>query len=460
MGGLRPAVLVAEDDVFLADQLRWALKDRYRVRVACDRVRALELLRKDWPDLVLLDLCLPPGNTPDEGFQVLKAARATHRSPMVVVISATEEREAALKAVSEGAYDFFAKPVDLQTLQVVISRALERLVLERENRSLREQLRDRFHVEGMIGISRSMQAVFEAIHRVKDSPVTVILEGESGTGKELVSRAIHFDGSRREGPFIPVHCSALPETLLEAELFGHERGAFTGAVGTRIGRFEAADGGTLFLDEIASLTPSIQVKLLRVLEDHVVVRLGSNVPRKVDIRLIAATNEDLRNRVERGEFREDLYFRIHVFPIRIPPLRERGDDIPLLADHFLKQLCMERGGGVRRFSPQALQALKDRPWPGNVRELRNLVETLFVAMDRETIEPGDLPSPRVEHCPFPGIGRARELGFKAALEEFEKRILTEAIAAANGVKNRAAQSLGLDPAQMKYLVRKHGLREE
>jgi DNA-binding NtrC family response regulator len=450
-------VLVAEDDPHLAEQLRWALKEKFRVRLAGDREQALGLLDRGRPDLLLLDLCLPPDNTPEEGFRILKAARSAGRETTVIVLSATEEREAALRAVAEGAYDFFSKPVDLDTLQVVLDRALERQDLERENRRLRRQLTAGFQVEGLIGVSPPMQSVLESIRRVKDSPVTVLIEGESGTGKELVARAIHYSGSRQEGPFQPVHCSALPETLLEAELFGHEKGAFTGATASRTGRFEAADGGTLFLDEVSSLNAGAQIKLLRVLEERCVEKLGSNRSRPVDIRLITATNEDLEQKVRAGEFRRDLFFRLSVFPVRLPPLRERPDDVPLIADHFLKRIAEARGLPPKHFTPAAHQALRGREWPGNVRELLNLVETLMLVVDGETIDRQDLPAGSGRESGTPSLERAMAAGFKQAVLDFEKKILEEAIARAGGAKGRAARDLRLDAGQMKYLTRKHHL---
>ena len=467
--GARPSVLVVDDDVHLAEQLRWALKDDHQVTVANDRVRGLAALAEVKPDLVLVDLCLPPGNVPDEGFRILNAARAAGRGTMVIVMSGLEEREAALRAVAEGAYDFFQKPFDLPTLRVVVDRALERQALEKENRRLREELRDRFHVDGIIGVSAPMQRVFDAVRRVADSPVTVCLTGESGTGKEVVARAIHYSGGRRDAPFVAVHCAALPETLLEAELFGHEKGAFTGAVTTRVGRFEAADGGTLFLDEIACLSLPTQMKLLRVLEERTVERLGSNRSRPVDIRLIAATNEDLEAKVRRGEFREDLFFRINVFPILIPPLRERREDIPLLAEHFLRRASEARGAAPKRFGAGVKEALAERTWRGNVRELLNLVETVALLSDGETIEFANLPPAAVagrspgSASPPPGGGGSVAGGdgapveLKAALHAYERRLLVEAIERSRGVKAQAARELGLDPSQMKYLVRKHGL---
>ena len=453
----RPSVLVVEDDAKLAEQLVWAIKDDYHVKVARDRFAALDALKQWKPQLVLLDLCLPPVNGPDEGFSILRATRSADVDTMVVVMSALEEREAALRAVSEGAYDFFPKPLDLPTLRTVMSRALERQSLIRENRQLRDQLHQRFHVDGIIGISPPMQRVFEAIRRVADSITTVIIQGESGTGKELVARAIHHSGGRRDGPFVPVHCAALPEGLLETELFGHVKGAFTGAGASRMGRFEAANGGTLFLDEIASLGPETQIKLLRVLEERTVERLGSNHRHPVDIRLVVATNEDLESKVRRGEFREDFFFRVNVFPICVPPLRERATDIPLLADHFLKKLGRERDLPPRRFSPETLEALMARSWPGNVRELSNLVETVALLADGEIIEAGDLPFSWEKRQNESKLERAHTLGFKKAVREYEKQVLLEAITRAGGVKSSAARELDLDAGQMKYLVRKHGL---
>ncbi len=281
------------------------------------------------------------------------------------------------------------------------------------------------------------------------------IEGESGTGKELVARAIHFSGSRRSGPFVALHCAALPESLVESELFGHERGAYTGAETARMGRFEAAQGGTLFLDEISTLPPPVQVKLLRVLEERTVTRLGSNQPRPIDIRLVVATNEELDAMVRRREFREDLLYRIRGFPIRLPPLRERREDIPLLADHFLRRASAGQGRPVQRFDEEARRELARREWPGNVRELQHVVENLALTADSPVIGAPDLP-PAAKALVG---GHADDLpaDFKAAMRLHERRLLEQAIARAGGVKARAARELGLDAAQMKYLVRKHRL---
>jgi DNA-binding NtrC family response regulator len=445
-------LLLVEDDPRLAEQFRWALRPSYGLECVGDRHAALDALERVRPDLVLLDLCLPPENVPEEGFRVLEAARATGAT--VVVMSGLDERQAALRAIDRGAYDFFQKPFDLDALRIVLARAVERRSIEAENRRLREQLRERFHLDGMVGVSAPIRAVTTAVQRVADTGVTVILEGESGTGKEVIARAIHYHSARRAGPFVALHCAALPESLLESELFGHEKGAFTGATATRIGRFEAASGGTLFLDEVGCLAPQTQTKLLRVLEERTVERIGSNRPHPVDIRLVAATNEDLGAKVRRNEFREDLYFRIHVFPIRLPPLRERPEDVPLLAEHFLKLAAEARGAGPKRLAPDAAEALRSRSWPGNVRELRNLVDTLSVLADGEMIGRDEVERVAAEAAPAHG----REAhGFKAAIEAYERKVLVEAIQRAQGVKAQAARALGLDASQMKYLTRKHGL---
>ncbi len=456
MSGSRASLLVVEDDRLHADQLRWALADRYALRFAADRDAGLVALKEAAPDLVLLDLCMPPEMTPEAGFTVLRAARSQCPDTMVIVMSALEEREPALRAVEEGAYDFFSKPIDVPTLKVVLSRALERHTLARENRRLREDLERRFQVGGIIGASPAMLRVFESIRRVADSLITVTIEGESGTGKELVARAIHFSGARRAGPFVAVHCAALPESLVESELFGHEKGAFTGADAPRIGRFEAAQGGTLFLDEIATLPLPVQVKLLRVLEERAVVRLGSNEPRPVDIRLVVATNESLEAKVGRREFREDLLFRIRGFPIVVPPLRERREDIPLLAEHFLRAACERNGRSPKRLDDETRRELTRRRWPGNVRELLHLMETLSLTVDGDAVRPQDLP-PAPESLP-PLAPAEPPTDFKSAVLEFERQLLERSIAREGGVKARAARALGLDVAQMKYLVRKHGLR--
>ncbi len=450
-------VLVVEDDRSLAEQLRWGLQDRWEVRTALDREAGRKALDEFAPDIVVMDLCVPPDGTAEGGIRFLAHARSRLPDATVVVMSGLEGREAALSAVEGGAHDFFAKPVDLDVLRVVLARAEERTRLERENRLLRESVAAGSKLEGIVGRSEPMRRLHDAIRRVADSHVGVLIQGESGTGKELVARAIHFLSARRAKPFVPVHCAALPEHLLEAELFGHERGAFTGAVAARAGRFEAAQGGTLFLDEVSCLEPATQVKLLRVLEDRAVERLGSNATVHLDIRVVAATNEDLKARVAKGTFREDLYFRLHVFPLRVPPLRERREDTPLLAAHFLDEIASESGRPRMRLAPDVLAALMTRDWPGNVRELRNAIESLTLLADGEIIGAEALGALWGEPAGTDPLDSARALGFKGAVEAFERRLLLSAIQKSGGVMAQAAKDLGLNAGQMKYLSQKYRL---
>ena len=455
VGGAKPSLLIVEDDARFADQLRWAMDDEYQIHLAGSRPVAIDLLSEVQPDLILLDLCLPPDNVPEEGFRVLEAAKKNQIQ--AVVMSALEEREPALRAIERGAYDFFVKPVDFRELRIVINRALERAALERENRVLRQHLRGGLRPSGIIGTSEAMRDVYDSIARVANSPLTVAVLGDSGTGKSLVARAIHAAGARSGEAFVSVHCAALPETLLEAELFGHEKGAFTGAAHVRVGRFEAASGGTLFLDEIGCLNHAMQVKLLRVLEECSIERLGSNRVRPVDCRLICATNENLEEKVRERELREDFYYRIMVFPIFVPPLRERVEDIPLLAEHFLRKVGDDRGRPPKRLSEAARLALVSRDWPGNVRELRNVIETAALVVDGDTIDAAHLERSTRRPSSVMGGFDTNGMGFKGAVESYERAVLAKAIRSADGVKARAARALKLEPSQMKYLVRKYHL---
>lgn len=456
----RASILVVEDDPGLADQLMWALRKHYEVRHVASRSAAMAALRERLPDLVLADLCLPPTHEMTEGLSILREVSALGGDVVAVAMSGLEDREAAVQAIGAGAYDFFIKPFDLPLLQTIVARALDRQALARENMRLKRELLSRSSVAGLLGTSPAMQAVADSVRRVADAPVTVLLEGESGTGKNIAARAIHFTGARRDAPFVAVHCSALPESLLEDGLFGHAKGAFTGAAEARMGRVEAADGGTLFLDEIGTISPAVQTKLLRVLEEREVQRLGSNETRRVDFRLIAATNDDLQDKVRRGEFREDLFFRVHVFAIRMPALRERREDIPLLAEFFLKDLGTSHRVQPKRFSDDALQQLAGMPWPGNVRELRNAVEQLTLLVDGDVIEAANLEritsSPRFQVAPI--LERVQTTDFYAAMDVCERELLEEAIRRAGGSKAGAARAVGLQPSQMKYLVQKHGLK--
>ncbi len=450
-------VAIVEDDRALLDQIRWALKGTFEVSSAEDAVGGLALVAGD-PDVFLIDLRLPPSREPREGLDLLRGIREQRPDIAVVVMTGERERAFALKAVELGAYDFFRKPVNPAELVLILGRAIERRRLVAENRALREEVSSRQHFGPMVGASGPMRSLFRSIEKVAPSDATVLITGESGTGKELVAQSIHRASPRASAAFVAVNSSALPETLAESELFGHEKGAFTGAISSRPGKFELAHRGTLFLDEAATLSPAVQAKLLRVLESRQFERVGGNRTVSVDIRLLVATNEDLEKRVAAGTFREDLYYRLNTVTLRIPPLRERAGDIPLLVDFFREKWAKHHGRAVRRFSAGVLESFAGHSWPGNVRELEHLVEMLTLMVEGEEITRDDLPGV------FARAGaRATPLeavpgeSLPAAVARFEKELLSTAIARATGVKARAARDLGLDPNQMKYLCRKYGL---
>ncbi|MEO8430309.1 MAG: sigma-54 dependent transcriptional regulator [Acidobacteriota bacterium] len=447
-------MLIVEDDAVLLDQLVWALKGTFDVTGVTDADAGRALLDSD-PDLYLFDLRLPPSGEVEEGFGLLAEAKRRNPDATVVMMSGEKDRESALRSIELGAFDFFRKPVDAAELQLILKRALERRSLLAENRALRERAREEVSFDRLIGESAGMRKVFRDIEKVAPSDVTILIQGESGTGKELVAHSIHERSLRRGKPFVAVNASALPEGLAESELFGHERGAFTGAVASRAGRFEQAHGGTLFLDEIGTLSPAIQAKLLRVLESREVERVGGNRTLTVDFRLISATNEDLEARVSAGAFREDLFYRIHAVPIRVPPLRDRADDIPLLAGHFLAKFASRHRLPEKRLSGPVLDRLKSHPWRGNVRELEHVVEMLVLFADGEEIGEEDLPRALRQLRGAPGASVPDS--FAKAVEEFERKLLSDAIAQSAGVKAEAARRLKLDGNQIKYLCRKYGL---
>jgi DNA-binding NtrC family response regulator len=452
-GGEFGRILIVEDDEGLLDQLRWALAGHFEVAGAGEAGKARALLESG-PDLYLFDLRLPPSGQVEEGLELLKEARRRDPEATVVMMSGEEDRQVALRSIALGAFDFFRKPVDPAELLVILKRAFERRRLLRENRELKEEARASKSFDRLVGDSAPMRRLFAEIERVAPSDATILLQGESGTGKELVAHAIHDLSSRRERRFVAVNASALPETLAEAELFGHERGSFTGAIASRPGRFELAHGGTLLLDEIGALSAPVQSKLLRALETREIERVGGRRSIPVDFRLISATNEDLEARVASGTFREDLFYRINAIPLRIPPLRERIEDIQPLSDHFIAKFGVRHGRPGRRLAPAVLDRLREHPWKGNVRELEHVIEMLILFSDREEIVEEDLPRALRG---VPARPPCSSLSFAKAVEEFERRLLTDAIAQAGGIKAEAARRLGLDTNQVKYLSRKYRL---
>ncbi len=432
----KPVILVVDDEKNTREGLARALAGAYRILLAANGVEAMERLAAEGVDLVLSDVRMPDM----DGMTLIRQVLARPDPPICVLLTAYGSIETAVEAMKSGAYDFLTKPVNLDELELLISRALRSRNLEVENRALHAELDKKYGLESIVGEAPPMQEVFDIIRQVAPTRATVLITGESGTGKELVAHALHRLSPRAKGPFVAVHCAALAETLLESELFGHEKGAFTGAVEQRRGRFELADGGTLFLDEVGEIAPAVQVKLLRALEERQFERVGGQKTIPTDVRLVAATNRDLQARIREGAFREDLYYRLHVVAIRMPPLRERGADIPLLARHFLREFSRENGREIEGFTPEVMTRLQTYPWPGNVRELRNTVENMVVMSRGARITARDLPPP-LRDTADSGV-TLRNLG-GMTLRDGEQKLIEAALRAHQGNRTRAAAQLGI-----------------
>jgi DNA-binding NtrC family response regulator len=451
-----PRVLVVDDEPGVRESLRMLLEEECDVAMACDVEEALRALAASPADLVLLDLVMPGRS----GFDLLSELSDAPDAPPVVVLTGTTDVSTAVEAMKRGAADYVTKPFEVEALRIKVRQLLARRELEREVERLRAQVEGQQRLGELIGVSEAMQEVFRSIRRVADARATVLVRGESGTGKELVARALHALSRRSDGPFVAVHCAGIPETLIESELFGHERGAFTDARERRIGRFEAASGGTLFLDEIGELAPGVQAKLLRALQERTIDRLGGSEPVAVDVRVIAATHRELEREVAEGRFRADLFYRIHVVPLELPPLRERREDIRPLAEHFLERARQEAGRGPLRFSRSALQALQRFDWPGNVRELQNAVERAVALAEGEVLELGDLPrsvaqSGRIDE--LRDSVRAGALSLEEASARFERALLQEALERHGWNQTHAARELGVTRRALKLRMDRLGL---
>jgi two-component system response regulator AtoC len=384
----RVKILVVDDEAIVRESLSDWLKDvGYQVFTAENGHKALELIEKEKPSIMIADLVMPGM----DGIELMKRAKAQQPKIDVIIITAYASIPTAITAMKEGAYDYIEKPFCPERAEFLVEKLAEHQELVEENLSLRQRLEDRYRFENIIAKSSKMQRVIEVIKVVAKSNATILITGESGTGKELVARAIHSQSHRRNKPFVAVSCAALPESLLESELFGHEKGSFTGAYAQKKGKFEFANGGTLFLDEVGEMSANIQVHLLRVLEEKEFTRVGGNEPIRVDVRVISATNKDLRKAIEKQEFREDLYYRLNVVNIELPPLRERKEDVPLLAEHFLHKFAMENQKEITGFSPEAMELVLDYDWPGNVRELENAIERAVILAKDSIITIADLP---------------------------------------------------------------------
>ncbi|HYA93778.1 MAG TPA: sigma-54 dependent transcriptional regulator [Thermodesulfobacteriota bacterium] len=445
-------ILVVDDEAPVRDMIRKGLSQMggLSAEAAQTGSEALQKIEKDVFDLVLTDLKMPEM----DGIQLLRTIKGTRPEVMVILMTAYGTIETAVEAMRIGATDYVTKPIDLNDLLIRISKAQKESLLLRENRLLRMEVRKRFEFSNIIGKSKKMQEIFSLIEKVALGNSTVIIYGGSGTGKELVAKAIHYNSPRADRPFIPFNCGAIPETLVESELFGHTKGAFTGAVQAKKGLFEEADGGTLFLDEISTILPSVQVKLLRVLQEKEVMKVGSTERTKIDVRMIAATNENLEENMRKGKFREDLFYRLHVFPIFLPDLKNRKEDIPLLAYHFLDSFSKEVKKEIKGISKEAIKLLLEYHWPGNVRELENAIERAVIMTDQDYLAPNDFPKDLTE-----GFSEMIKRGVKdrKSLDDIKSEYIKEILKEVGGNKRIASEILKVNPRTLYRFEKKPNL---
>ncbi len=448
-------ILVVEDEPVQLESLAGFLtKQGYRVLKAATPENALATVRENAVDIVLSDFKMPRMS----GVELLEAIKEINPSIQVIIMTAYGTVESAIDAMKLGAADYITKPIDLYRLQVLIRNIVERKQLVSENRLLRQQLSERFSVEGIISESSEMGRVLNIAGRVADSNASVLITGETGTGKELIAKSVHFSGSRHDKPFVAVNCAALPDNLLESELFGHEKGAYTGADRQRKGRFETADGGTLFIDEVGEIPLSLQVKLLRVLQEKTFERIGSSIPLKANARIVAATNRDLEAMVRDGTFRQDLFYRLNVVSIRIPPLRDRREDIPPLAEVFVRRFASENNKRIAGISREAMDTLMKYSYPGNVRELENIIQQSVVLSRGETIMVNDLPVRLHEDIQNAGSSQSGRASFTEKVEAFERSLILDALREAGQVQTRAAELLGISERHLRYKLKKYGMK--
>ena len=444
----RERLLIIEDDEDIRAQLTYALQDEYDVTVAGDRARAAVAAQENPPEIVTLDLGLPPSpDTAEEGLRALEEILGTTPDAKVIIITGNGDRANAITAVERGAFDYHLKPVNLDDLRVVLRRAAYLRQLERESAAQVREIEGSIRFADILGSTAKMREIFSVIQRVAKTDATVLCEGESGTGKELVARAVHTHSPRHARPFVAINCGAIPETLLESELFGHEKGSFTGAHAQRKGKIESAEGGTLFLDEITEMSLPLQVKLLRFLQEREIERVGGREIIPIDVRVVAASNQSLKEAIGSGRFREDLYYRLSVVTIHLPPLRDRGEDVVLLANSFLRRNSHTLKRKVR-FSPEALEAIVLYPWPGNIRELENKVHRAVIMANSRVIGPADLdlnPSATVDALPT----------LREARDQSERRLLVNALVRSRGNISRAAQALDISRPTFHDMLAKH-----
>ena len=446
-------ILIVDDEKNYLVILQELLKEAgYDVLTARSGAGGLVQVDEEEPDLVITDMRMPNMS----GLELIKQIKARQPDLPVIVMTAFGTVDNAVEAMKSGAHDYILKPFENEQLLVTVDKAMKVRRLLAQNRMLKEELGRGSGFDTIVGSSQPMQHVFALVDKVAATRATVLICGESGTGKELIARAIHARSPRSEEPFVAVNCMALTETLLESELFGHEKGAFTGATGRRKGRFELADKGTLFLDEVGEISQALQVKLLRVLQERTFERVGGSIPIKVDVRIVAATNRDLARAVESGRFREDLFYRLNVVRLDLPPLRQRPDDLPLLVAHFLDKYAAEVGRPAPKMSRQALRAIYQHTWPGNVRELENALERAVI-MAGDEILPSDLPLAMMPEREDSGMGVPGGLTITEAVEELERRMIQKALGAAGGVQAHAAEALGITKSNLAYKMKKYGI---
>jgi DNA-binding NtrC family response regulator len=452
-------ILIIDDEKSLLDLLTVVFKkEGYAVKTAMSAAGGFEILAKEAVDLVVTDIKMPGA----DGMDILRYARENLPDLPVILITAYGSIAQAVEALKAGALDYVVKPFDVEELKIIVGRGLASRRLKQENILLKRDLKDRYGFEQMIGKSRAMQEIYILIEKVGSTDSTVLITGESGTGKEMAARAVHQQGARRDHPFVSINCAALPENLLESELFGHVRGSFTGAVSDKKGMFELAQRGTLFLDEVGEMSPWTQVKLLRALQERKVRRVGGADEIPVDVRIIAATNLDLKKRIQEGKFREELYYRLNVISVDMPPLRKRVEDIPILIAHFLQKYCDKMSKRPKRFTPDVVRLLEGYPWPGNIRELENVIERIVAIEDRETVTVNCLPQEIVS--PQKKKMETQELfapGFNLTLhlDEITKKYIQEALALTGGSLQKAAPLLGLSYRTIRYLIGKYDLNQ-
>jgi len=448
----RTNILIIDDEAPSREALLLLLKNAdYTVQGAATGDEAFALLADESFDIIITDLFLPDM----DGIDILKRVKEFSPAIEVILITGHASAETAVRAMKEGAYDYITKPLNIDELRIIIAKAVEKRRLLNENVYLKKQLRDKFEFANIIGSSPVMQKVFNRMKRIIKTDSTILIMGESGTGKEIVAKAIHFNGHRRDKPFVAVHCGAIPENLLESELFGHTKGAFTGAIRDKIGKFESANKGTIFLDEIGTMPMHLQTKLLRVLQEQEVERVGSSRAIKLDVRIISATNQNLEEEVKAGTFREDLFYRLNVIPLHIPPLRERREDILPLVRHFLRKYCKEMKRPIMTLSKEAFEALESYHWPGNVRELENIVERIVALTENDQITLDDLPSAIRGGAATRVVERGVDL--PKTISDIERKMITEALVLAGGVKARAAEMLRLNRTTLVEKMKRLGM---